>query len=354
MSDRAERAMPDPDLRHHGDAELGEGLVDFAVNVRRTAPPTWLVDRLRGRLDDLAAYPNPSVARRKIALAHGISAECALPTSGGAEAFTLVARGVAARHPVVVHPQFTEPEHALRVAGYDVDRVVLSADSGFALDPRSVPESADLVIVGNPTNPTGVLHRAQTLRELSRPGRTLVVDEAFMDALPDEAESLAYGESSGIVVIRSLTKTWGIAGLRAGYVVGDREIIARLEAVQPHWSVSALALEAIDACLDDTARAAAAADAVTIIDDRRFLADSLQRRGLRVVESHAPFVLVDTFSQVHSEDPLYVWNALRLRGYAVRRCDTFPGLGGRWVRVAVRDRETVEGLLRAWDAVTGG
>lgn len=342
------------DLRHHGDAELGEGLVDFAVNVRRTAPPAWLADRLRARIDGLAAYPDPASATTRIAVAHGISPESALPTSGGAEAFTLVATALRPRHPVVVHPQFTEPEHALRVTGHDVDRVVLRADDGFALDARSVPEAADLVIVGNPTNPTGTLHPADLLRALARPGRVLVVDEAFMDALPDETESLAYGESSGIVVIRSLTKTWGIAGLRAGYVVGDREVIGRLAAVQPHWSVSALALEAIEACLEDSARAAAAANALSIIDDRRYLEDGLRRRGLRVHPSHAPFVLVDTSTQMPQRDPMYVWNALRKQGYAVRRCDTFPGLDGRWLRIAVRDRETVDGLLRAWDVVSGG
>ena len=342
------------DLRHHGDAELGAGLVDFAVNVRRTAPPVWLADRLRARIDGLAAYPDPASATARIAAAHGISPESALPTAGGAEAFTLVATALRPRHPVVVHPQFTEPEHALRATGHHVDRVVLSADDGFALDARAVPEAADLVVVGNPTNPTGTLHPADLLRALARPGRVLVVDEAFMDALPDETESLAYGENSGIVVIRSLTKTWGIAGLRAGYVVGDREIIGRLAVVQPHWSVSALALEAIEACLEDSARAAAAADALSIIDDRRYLEDGLRRRGFRVHPSHAPFVLADTSTQMSRSDPMYVWNALREQGYAVRRCDTFPGLDGRWLRIAVRDREIVDGLLRAWDVVSGG
>ena len=67
--------------------------------------------------------------------------------------------------------------------------------------------AADLVVVGNPTNPTGVLHPAATIRALCRPGRLVVVDEAFMDAVPGESESLAAEPADGLLVIRSLTTT---------------------------------------------------------------------------------------------------------------------------------------------------
>ncbi|CCA54780.1 L-threonine 3-O-phosphate decarboxylase [Streptomyces venezuelae ATCC 10712] len=103
----------------------------------------------------------------------------------------LLARALPVRRPVVVHPQFTEPEAALRDAGHEVGRVLLREEDGFRLDPASVPQDADLVVIGNPTNPTSVLHPAATIAALARPGRTLVVDEAFMDAVPGERESLA-------------------------------------------------------------------------------------------------------------------------------------------------------------------
>ena len=147
-----------------------------------------------------------------------------LVTAGAAEAFTLIARalrpGRDVRRPVVVHPQFTEPEVALTVAGHRVERVLLRAEDGFALDPSAVPADADLVVVGNPTNPTSVLHSG--LAALARPGRVLVVDEAFMDAVPGEPGSPAAQRLPGVIVVRSLTKTWGLAGLRAGYVIGPR------------------------------------------------------------------------------------------------------------------------------------
>ena len=209
-----------PDLRHHGDAELAPGLVDLAVNVRPGGTPSWLRDALAGSLADLGAYPDAGPARAAVAARHDRPVDEVLLTAGAAEAFVLLARALRPRCAVVVHPQFTEPEAALRAAGHPVRRVVLRWP--FTLDPAAVPADADLVVVGNPTNPTSVLHPADALAALARPGRTLVVDEAFADCVPGEPESLAARRDiPGLVVVRSLTKTWGLAGLRIGYVLAD-------------------------------------------------------------------------------------------------------------------------------------
>src|SRR3954470_18024229 len=148
----------DVDLRHHGDAEVGPGLVDLAVNVRPGTPPPWLAALLRASVTDLAAYPDGSRARSAVARRHRRPPEEVLLTSGAAEAFVLLARALRPRRAVVVHPQFTEAEAALRAAGHQVERHVLTGD--FTLDPDAVPADADLVLLGNPTNPTSVLHPA--------------------------------------------------------------------------------------------------------------------------------------------------------------------------------------------------
>ena len=140
-------------------------MVDLAVNVRVPTPPRWLADLIKSSVDDLAAYPDPAPARAAIAATHAVAEEQVLPSAGGAELFTLLARARPWHSPVVVHPQFTEPEAALRAAGYQPGRVMLSADQGFRLDPEAIPAEADLVIIGNPTNPTGVLHPASDLRQ---------------------------------------------------------------------------------------------------------------------------------------------------------------------------------------------
>ncbi|MFC4000540.1 Rv2231c family pyridoxal phosphate-dependent protein CobC [Prauserella oleivorans] len=319
------------DLLHHGDREVGAGLVDLAVNVRLAEPPEWLLRELRDCVAGLAAYPDVRGATEALAARHGRDPADVLPTAGAAEAFTLLASAWRPRCAVVVHPQFTEPEAALRAAGRPVTRVLLSAADGFVLDPDRVPEEADLVVVGNPTNPTSVLHPAQTLRGLCRPGRLVVVDEAFLDAVPGEPESLAAHRIPGVLVIRSLTKTWGIAGLRAGYVLAEPEVVERLRAVQPPWSVSTPAAVAMVACSRPEAVAEADSLARAADRDRGRLVAGLRSLGVEVAGvPRAPFVLV-RITGGHR-----VRLALREAGYAVRRGDTFPGLGPDWLRIAVR------------------
>ncbi|MGW1893136.1 Rv2231c family pyridoxal phosphate-dependent protein CobC [Streptomyces sp. NPDC002004] len=336
------------DLRHHGDAEVrgaGGGLVDLAVNVRADTPPAWLRDRIAASLGGLAAYPDGRAARAAVAARHGVDTGRVLLTAGAAEAFVLLARALKVARPVVVHPQFTEPEAALRDAGHSVGRVVLREEDGFRLTPEDVPDDADLVVVGNPTNPTSVLHPASLIAGLARPGRTVVVDEAFMDAVPGEREALAgRTDVPGLVVLRSLTKTWGLAGLRIGYVLSDPETIRALETAQPLWPVSSPALVAAEACMEPRALAEAEHAARRIAEDREYLCAGLAAAGLRTAgPAEGPFVLVRV------PDAMAVRDRLRALGFAARRGDTFPGLGPAWLRLAVRDRATTGRFLTALD-----
>jgi cobyrinic acid a,c-diamide synthase len=346
------------DLRHHGDSDIADGLIDLAVNIRLSRPPEWLTTIINGTTDRLAAYPRPEAAREAIATAHRVGVDQVLPTSGGAEAFGLLARAMPWSRPVVIHPQFSEPEAALEAAGRPPLRLVLAAENGFQLDPALVPDEADLVVIGNPTNPTSVLHSREAIRSLLRAGRVVAVDEAFMDAVPGETESMIAAGMTGLVVIRSLTKTWGLAGLRTGYAVGDPAVLSAMAAQQPAWSVSTPALAAIEACLTPQARDAAAINALGIAEDRGTLIKLLAEVGLTPAGSPAaPFVLVDTTPLRDGREPGWVRLALRQHGFAVRRGDTFPGLGPDWIRIAVRDAETslrlVEALASLDDRVAG-
>ena len=339
FADAAHAAVPhdsiaDP-LRHHGDAEV-DGLLDFAVNVHPTPRPSWLDDALHGSLDS-AAYPDAAPARKALAASLGRPEGEVLSTAGAAEAFTLIGRQPW-RHPVVVHPQFTEPHAALEQAGHVVDTVLCRPD--FTLDAAGVPDEADLVVIGNPTNPTGVLHPASLIRALRRPGRLVVVDEAFMDAAPGEVESLVRERLDGVVVIRSLTKHWSIPGIRAGYVAGDPHAISELARVQAPWSVAGPAVAALIACTDPRATAEATERALAIGRWRDHLVAGLTERGVEHVPSAAPFVL----ARLGGARLL-----LRDAGIALRRADTFPGLDSTWARIAVRPEPLTDRLLTALD-----
>ncbi|WP_312856031.1 Rv2231c family pyridoxal phosphate-dependent protein CobC [Nocardioides stalactiti] len=326
-------ALPDP-LRHHGDVEVGD-LLDLAVNVYDGPRPPWLDAALRASLDEVGAYPTSERARTAVATHHRRPEDEALVTAGAAEAFTLVARLRPWRRPVVVHPQFTEPHAALEQAGHEVTPVVLPAP--FLLDPALVPDDADLVVLGNPTNPTGVVHPPAEIRALLRPGRVVVVDEAFMDCLPGEPASLTGDRSAGLVVLRSLTKHWSIPGIRAGYLVGDPDLVADLAHGQVPWSVSTPAAAAVTACLSPEGVEEGRRRAEEIGDWRKVLEAGLDEIGVPYRPSAASFVLAQVGEGVH--------RGLRRAGIAVRRADTFPGLDGSWVRIAVRPPATTQLLV---------
>ncbi len=337
----AVHAFRGPDLSHHGDVETGPDLLDFAVNVYAGPRPDWLDEALHASLDDAVAYPDASAARAALAARHGLSPEAVLPTAGASEAFDLVARLRPWRRPVVVHPQYTGPHASLTAAGHTVGVVLCHADDDFALHPDAVPEDADLVVVGNPTNPTGVLHPASVLRRLLRPGRVVLVDEAFLDAVPGEPESLAGRPQPGLLVSRSLTKHWSIPGVRAGYLLGEPALITNVARLQIPWSVSAPALAAMRVCSQDRAVDESKLRAEQLASWRAGLVSALTARGVPFVPGIAPYVLARVGHGLHA--------ALRDNGIAVRRADTFPGLDDSWVRIAVRPPELTDRLLAALD-----
>ncbi|WP_307817393.1 Rv2231c family pyridoxal phosphate-dependent protein CobC [Nocardia acididurans] len=344
-------------LRHHGDVEARPGMVDFAVNVQGSGPPEWLRERLAGRLGELGRYPDAReerAARAAVAARHGRRPEEVLLLAGAAEGFAMLPR-LAPTLAAVIHPSFTEPELALREAGVPVARVTLNppytldgvaataADAvGAGVGDGGVPEAADLVVVGNPTNPTSVLHPRESILALRRAGRIVVVDEAFADAVVGEPESLAGQSYPDVLVLRSLTKTWALAGLRCGYFLGDPDVLARLNHGRPHWPLGTLQLEAIVATAAPDAVTESQRKAERIAADREAMIPRLRELGIEVHEpAHGPFVLI----RVPEAELLR--KKLADKGIAVRRGDTFPGLEHGFLRLAVRSAGEVDRLIAA-------
>ena len=329
-------------LHDHGDRQVPPGALDLAVNVL-TPTPRWLLDELAAV--DLAGYPEPSVTLAAVASRHATTLDSCLLLNGAAEAFWLVAEALRPRLAACVHPSFTAPEAAMRAAGVPVLRVRRDPATGFGLDPDAVPDEADLVVLGRPDNPTGRMEALTTLEALTRPGRVVVVDEAFAEFLP-EADGLHGERLPGVVCVRSLTKVWGLAGLRVGYLLGDPSVVARLAAIRQPWPVNSLSLHA-------TARLCAAEDerrdrAQSVAAARADLLEGLATLPVEVWESPANFVLVRS-------GHLDLRSALLERGIAVRRCATFPGLDDSYVRVAVHpDPEARSRLISELAATLAG
>ena len=305
-------------------------MLDFAVNVRAAGPPSWLVERLGERLTDLGHYPSAADVTRAteaVAARHGRGADEVALLAGGAEGFALLPN-LDPRLAALIAPSFTEPEAVLSAAGVPIEHVVLGPPFGLA--GAVVPARADLVVVGNPTNPTSVLHPVRDILALRAPGRIVVVDEAFADAVPGESESLAGMSLPDVLVLRSLTKTWSLAGLRVGYALGAPDVLARLTARRAHWPLGTLQLEAVAACCAPEAVAEADTGARRLAALRAEMVAGLRATGVDVIDGCAPFVLLRV------DDAELTRKHLDTRGIAVRRCDTFVGLDGEYLRAAVR------------------
>ncbi len=248
---------------------------------------------LARHLDAVARYPDPSVATRALAAAMGVDEDRLLLTNGGAEAITLVTS--------VIGGSVVEPE--------------------FRLHPRGDGPRWR----SNPHNPTGVL--------APRDARVAVWDEAFY---PLATGQWTRGDADTIVV-GSLTKLLACPGLRVGYVLGDRALVDACARRQPHWSLNALASEALADLLEpvDLARESTGVRAL-----REDLRDLLARHGLVARPSDANWLLVECPG---------LRDILAREAIVVRDCASFamPGV----VRIAVPDQRGLERLDAALSRV---
>jgi histidinol-phosphate aminotransferase len=329
-------------LRLHGDALAAPEMLDFAVNIWPAERPAALQAALLAALGD-PRYPHDTTAREAVGARHARGPHEVLPLNGACEGFWLLAHALRPRVAACVHPSFTEPEAALRACGAEVLHVARDPHD-WSFDPAAVPARAELVVLGNPNNPTGGLDPPEAVLALLQPGRIVVVDESFMDFVPEPAPSLAAESREGLVVVRSLTKLWALAGVRAGYLLGPAELVAALGAQRQPWSVNALALAALVACSHDRATPQRVRSEVAVA--RAQLLSGLQvLPGVRAWPGAANFLLLEV------ADGEGVAGRLRAAGIAVRPAGSFPGLGDDHLRIAVRrpdeNRRLIEALVQA-------
>jgi threonine-phosphate decarboxylase len=324
-------------------------ILDFSANLNPMGPPASVVEALRGALPGaLAAYPDAEAPalRHQLCLSHGAQDRHLVLGNGGAALLFLALRALAPQRVLLPEPCFREQPRAIQCAGAVVVNHPLE---GLHLDLATLePEvrGCRAVLLTNPHNPTGQLLPAKALLDWIKlhPGLALILDEAFMDYHPEESLVPALLERPKTVILRSLTKFYGMPGLRIGYGFADPTTAGRMRDLQEAWPVGQLELVAAQAALGDAAYATATWSAF-LADSARFRAGLAERPGIEVLPGSAPFVLI----RLHGTSGTALAGRLRQRGFLVRMCAQWPGLGDAYLRLAVRGAEDQDRLLEALD-----
>jgi threonine-phosphate decarboxylase len=360
-----------PTTVHGGDVDRvarafgvsADRLIDFSANINPIGPPRRALMRLSREAADrrlLTQYPDPDYVelRDTLAAALRVPANGVTIANGSSALIAAIVRAIAPRACVLATPAFAEYPRALRVSGCQVQLFPLAAARGFALDSDALLKTLKkyqpaVCVLTNPHNPSGALTaRSQMLRVLEGARRTktlMVIDEAFMDYAPTETVVAEAVRSEHLVVLRSVTKFYGMPALRVGYAVSSPRVAARIVAQLPPWPVTTLAASAAAEAIQDCEYARRTL--VAVGDQRRWLSQALGTTGVTVYPSAANFLLL----RLPTTAPTSTRVRARLitdHGVVVRDCRSFEGLSkGRFIRVAVRQRDENERLVRALGSV---
>ena len=325
-----------------------EDVLDFSSSISPIGPPAGVWEALKGV--DLGSYPDPQclVLREAISLhlsgstAHRLSTECILVGNGSTEIIHLLARAYLSpprsgtkNNAFLFTPTYGEYSSACRMAGAATSCSDAKERPGFLWDldeaaERIVSERPSFVFLCNPNNPTGVFLQREDVQLVaeatSSVGGLMVIDEAYVSFAEDAWDSPSLLDQGCVVLLRSMTKDYGLTALRLGYSLASEDVTSRLASFQPDWSVNGLAQAAGLAALADTGYLTRARSAVAEAKD--YLSARLTGMGFIVPPSSANFLLVQVGDGASWRDKLM------RRGLFVRDCASF-GLP-QYIRVGIR------------------
>lgn len=341
-------------LVHGGDwagyrAEFGCDALDFSANVSPLGLPAGVAAAITNALPTADRYPDPLCRELRAALAgaEGVPADWILCGNGAADLIFRLALAVRPRRALLPAPTFAEYEAALQTVGCAVQRVFLREENEFAVTEEfvdAVTPETDIVFLCQPNNPTGQVTPPALVERLVRRcaecGAVLVVDECFLDFLPDRDAWTAkqlLRDAPQLVILKAFTKLYAMAGVRLGYALcGDATLLEKMRGAGQPWAVSSLAQAAGLAALQETAYAGAVR--ALIAEQRPRMAAGLRALGLRVMDGQANYLLFRATPDFGEK--------LRRRGAVVRSCANYPGLDAAWYRTAVRTAEENTRLLQ--------
>ena len=333
-----------------------EDLLDFSANINPLGPPEWLRSLINSKLSSIIHYPDPESTslRRSIADRYGVAEEEVLVGNGSSELIYLLPRVLNVKRAVIPVPSYYDYGHAAEMAGKPVEKFFLKEEEGFRLFPSFLTSKIcgdELVIIGQPNNPTGLAVDTKTLRTFisDHPNTIFIVDEAFIQ-FTEGFESLIESRPPNLIVFQSFTKFYAIPGLRLGCVFAEKEIIRKVKETMPPWSVNSMAQAVGERALKDHAYAEKAKACMR--EERAFLSRGLDSfADFKVYPGAANFFLVRIGRK--DMDARILARQLLSYGIAIRVCDNFDGLDERFFRIAVRTRAENIRLLAALKEALG-
>ena len=334
--------------------EYGGEVLDFSANLNPLGMPEAVRRAAEKAAADCIHYPDPFCRelRRAIACHDGIpSPDWVLCGNGAADLIFRLVLALGAGRALVTAPTFSEYETALRWRGCEVVYHTLTPENGFDLTEEilgQVDRELDVLFLCTPNNPTGRLIPQTLLLELLKRCREtetrLVLDECFLPLSDGAGPGLApwlEAYAGQLILLRALTKSYAVPGLRLGYALtGDHALAGAVAAAGPPWSVSvpaqAAGTVAMELCPHWPAQARAFLQA-----ERPRLAAELRALGLTVTEGQANYLLFRAAGTAGLKERLLA------RGILIRSCANYRGLGPDYYRVCVRSGEENWRLLAA-------
>ena len=323
-------------------------ILDFSASINPLGTPASVRNALRRHLNQIAHYPDTNATELVSALAahHGIDASSILCGNGSAELIYLVVSALRPAHVLIPAPAFSEYERAAIASGQkcELSYFPLTEKGGFRLDADAfinamasmvlTASSSPLAFLCNPNNPTGALTLREGVLKIARAARKLrcylVVDEAFIDFCPEHSVMDAVRHNPYLIVLRSMTKFYALAGLRLGFGIFPSAVRKKMESLREPWSVNSLAqIAGLAAVADDSFRARSLR---LIAREKLFLEKSFEALRIRFIPSSANFYLLKMLNAPAVAD------ALARKGILVRSCANFRGLSSAHLRIAVRSR----------------
>lgn len=331
-----------------------EEIIDFSASINPLGVPKSVVEEIKAQMKFLCHYPDPEAKglTQEISRHLDVDPRCILSGNGSTELIYLIVRALRPKRVLIPVPTFSEYERACRLINR-VETVIyeLKEENNFRIDPEDFIatlvthhsfQPLDMIFLCNPNNPTGQLLKREDVIKIAGIARKqrcyLVVDEAFIDFVPDGSVIRNVETNPYLIVLRSMTKFYGLSGLRVGYGVFHKDVIPIIKRYKEPWTVNTLAqIAGIAALRDEGYRK----QTFKVIEEgKKILEDGFRSAGINYIPAFANFYLM------RHKKARKIISSLMDHGIMIRDCSNFKGLNGTYMRVAVRSKKDNLRLIR--------